>query len=148
MTSSWLSHNIPQKKQTDKDFMKLNKLASKNRVTTCKALYTMKKDVDIRLKEAKPKPQPTFPASRKQISIAVEYSSAFEGARHHRLSSYDITYGQANRPQTPIRTIVNNHYGSIAELQQSKKNSSILTLKKQLKQKAPPRGHTRASSAL
>jgi len=50
VTSSWVSYNIPQKRQTDKDFMKLNKLASKNKVTTCKALYNLKKEVDVRLK--------------------------------------------------------------------------------------------------
>lgn len=52
------------------------------------------------------------------------------------------------RPQTPIRTIINNIYGSVAELQQSRKNSQILVLKKELKKKAPPRNHTRASSAM
>ena len=44
-------HNIPQKKTTDRDFMKLNKIATKNKITTCKAVSGLKKEVDVRIKE-------------------------------------------------------------------------------------------------
>jgi hypothetical protein len=49
VTSSWLTHNIPQKKTTDRDFMKLNKIATKNKITTCKAVSGLKKEIDVRI---------------------------------------------------------------------------------------------------
>jgi len=52
-----------------------------------------------------------------------------------------------NKPSTPIRSLINNSYGSFAELSQNHKNKSILMVKKELKNKVAPRGHTRASSA-
>lgn len=52
-----------------------------------------------------------------------------------------------NKPSTPIRSLINNMYGSFAEVSQNHKNKSILTIKKQLKHKEAPRGHTRASSS-
>jgi hypothetical protein len=42
----------------DKDFKTLNKIASKNKVTTCKALYQMNKVIDVRLNNPNPNQKP------------------------------------------------------------------------------------------
>jgi len=116
----------PQKTPYDKDYKKLNKIASKNRVTTCQQQYVMRKMVDLRLKEPRSKnstPQ-TF-ATNSQIHQAHSLAnqayqlqgSSMDGqsetkshgrSAHYLPTKYDVAYGMANKPSTPIRSVINN----------------------------------------
>ena len=52
----------------------------------------------------------------------------------------------SNRPSTPIRTVVNGVYGSVAEFDIESRSKMITSQKRLEKVMQPPRGHTRASS--
>ena len=57
-----------------------------------------------------------------------------------------FAYGKANRPSTPIRTVINGVYGTVAEYELTCRNSTISSQKQLEKRMKPSRGHTRAST--
>jgi len=55
-------------------------------------------------------------------------------------------YGRANRPSTPIRTVVNGVYGTVASFDQTERSKNATSQRKIEKYTKPSRGHTRAST--
>jgi len=57
-----------------------------------------------------------------------------------------FVYGRPNRPSTPIRTVVNGVYGTVAEYEIGSRTKNITSQKKLEQVTKPSRGHTRAST--
>jgi len=57
-----------------------------------------------------------------------------------------FSYGKPNRPSTPIRTVVEGVYGTVAHFEHSARQTGIESQKKLEKFTKPSRGHTRAST--
>ena len=55
-------------------------------------------------------------------------------------------YGRPNRPSTPIRTVVNGVYGTVASFELTERSKNVTSQKKFEKYAKPSRGHTRAST--
>jgi hypothetical protein len=51
-----------------------------------------------------------------------------------------------NRPSTPIRTVINGVYGTVAQYEIDSRTKTITSQKKLEKYYKPSRGHTRAST--
>ena len=69
----------------------------------------------------------------------------FSTQRQHE-DDVKFVYGMSNRPSTPIRTVVNGVYGSVAEYDINTRSKNIVSQKKLDKVAKPSRCHTRASS--
>jgi len=63
-----------------------------------------------------------------------------------RTSQANFYYGKANRPSTPIRTVINGTYGAVAEYEAVTRNRQMNVLRKFAATAKPNRGHTRAST--
>ena len=57
-----------------------------------------------------------------------------------------FVYGKANRPSTPIRTVINGVYGTVAEYELGCRTTTITSQKTLERKMKPSRGHTRAST--
>ena len=67
--------------------------------------------------------------------------------RHRTEDLFDIgAYGRPNRPSTPIRTVVNGVYGTVAEFEIGSRNNGIVSQKLAEKVTKPSKAHTRAST--
>ena len=55
-------------------------------------------------------------------------------------------FGRPNRPSTPIRTVVNGVYGTVAEFEINNRTSGIVSQKRAEKTTKPSKAHTRAST--
>ncbi len=73
----------------------MNKLAIKQRATTCRKQYDFRQTVNARLKD---------PRLRSEL------------ATNHNLDE-GHTFGTANRPSTPIKAVVEGFFGEVAEHQ-------------------------------
>ena len=93
--TKWQVHqNSAIKKKDPRDFKKLNKMSLRGGSVTAKDQYQFRATHDARI--------PFGVTSQKQIMLPEE----------------SHTYGKRNRPQTPVGSIIQNHYGetSAAEL--------------------------------
>lgn len=109
MTSEWVStqHSSHHGKVYDKDFKKLNKIATANRVTTCRDQYRLRQHLGdhVRIKD----PNQTL------------RSQAFE--RGAVRVDHAASYGKPNRPSTPIKDVVNEEYARASQQHQAMKNA-------------------------
>ena len=55
-------------------------------------------------------------------------------------------YGRPNRPSTPIRTVVNGVYGTVASFEMTARSKDATSTRKLERVTKPSRGHTRAST--
>ena len=55
-------------------------------------------------------------------------------------------YGRPNRPSTPIRTVVNGVYGTVASFELTERSKCVSSQKRLELGTKPSRGHTRAST--
>ena len=55
-------------------------------------------------------------------------------------------YGRPNRPSTPIRTVVNGVYGTVASFEMTARSKEATSCRKLERVTKPSRGHTRAST--
>ena len=53
VTKEWVATSSSQQKRkaNDKNYMKLNMLATKHKATTCKEQYNLRKKIDVRIPE-------------------------------------------------------------------------------------------------
>ena len=66
--------------------------------------------------------------------------------RMHQEEDVQLAYGRPNRPSTPIRTVVNGVYGTVATFEITERSKGIESTKRFEKNMRPSRGHTRAST--
>ena len=92
ITRSWNQHETTEKGKNDKDFKILNKKAIGSKATNAKTVYNFRKQADVRIKE------PTLGAHKLL-----------------HLPEQGFTYGKPLRPSTPIRDVIGNFYGDVAE---------------------------------
>ena len=90
--SNWQFHGQSQKSRPDRDFKKLNKLSVKERACNARDMYQFRKTTDARMKEA----------------------TGHQG-KSKRLPPTEFTYGMPCRPSTPIRDVMGNFFGEMAE---------------------------------
>ena len=92
MVSKWKVHNQSRKGLPDRDFKELNRQAIKGKAVTANTQYTFRKfhGASVRLKE---------PARQGGIYLPEE----------------EFTYGKSNRPSTPVKAVMSNFYGDVAE---------------------------------
>ena len=90
--SNWKFHGQSRRSQPDRDFTKLNKMSVKDRACNARDMYQFRQTHDARIKEASGIPQ-----------------------KRHRLPPQDFTYGIPLRPSTPIRDVMGNFFGEMAE---------------------------------
>ncbi len=57
-----------------------------------------------------------------------------------------FAYGKANRPSTPIRTVVNGVYGTVADYELSARSKGFASSRRLEQVIKPSRGHTRATT--
>jgi hypothetical protein len=95
ITTSWLYHmsKLNDDKHNPRDFKKLNKFAVVGGMVTSKDNYQFRKTHDARI------PFGLNALKRHGVSLP---NDAFR-------------YGRANRPQTPVKGIILNHYGETAK---------------------------------
>ena len=66
---------------------------------------------------------------------------------HTELDKFkDVAFGKSNRPQTPIRTVVNGVYGAVASFEISNRVTGIESKKRINSSVKPSRKHTRATT--
>jgi len=117
VTSEWMTHDLKQKSlPNDKNFKVLNKLATKNRVTTAAAQNRFRQKVDVRLKD----PLPLIKYAQEHRRVGLHYRTSSQ-----QQEDVQYVYGMPNRPSTPIRTVVNGVYGIVAEYEQSNRQTEI-----------------------
>ena len=139
MTNQWRTHKIQgQKTANDVDYKRLNRLASKNRVTTAKDSYALRKlarkevalpDVSQKTKVFHNRRASEQPALRLSADVGASY------------------FGMPNKPSTPIRTVICGTYGNAAEYDQLHRNAAIKAEVRAEKCKPGPRAPTRAMTA-
>lgn len=93
MLTNWTPHQQTFKKQTDKDFKELNRLAIKNNATTSDQQYNFRQQVNARLKDP-----------RRDLQSGQSQFRFDENSR----------FGTANRPSTPIKAVVEGFFGDVA----------------------------------
>jgi len=134
VTNQWRTHKkVEAKTANDVDYHRLNKLASKNRVTTAKDSYQLRQ------------------FARKTIALPDVSSKTKSHIRMTsqplRLADDPYRFGMPNKPSTPMRTVICGTYGNAAEFDQLNRNAQI---KRDLifeKSKPGPRAPTRAMTA-
>ena len=130
VTSHWVTHKQSTKGgPLDHDFKKLNKIATKHRVTTCQGQYNMRKSVDVRLRD----PRETIRHGKVAPNEMNEYLQD------------DFYFGKANRPSTPVKDVVNSLFGNQAELKQVQTNFINDAIQEEQRRMTGSRAHTRAS---
>ena len=136
MTSNWQTFQMPQQQRpNDKNYRALNKLATKQRVTTSAAQYRFRQQQDVRLAN---------PLSRQayiEKNVPMQYHS-----RTLSDSQDNFAFGMPNRPSTPIRTVVNGVYGVVADFEITNRQADIAQNKRTEKVTKPSKAHTRAST--
>jgi len=135
VTSTWVWKQTPRETQTfEKDFKRLNKVATQSRITTSIGQYQMRKELALssryRLKTPKG-------PRRNILSESMPLTPDARGVCH----------GVRNRPPTPIAKVVECYYQNVAELDQSVKNLAHDTLLTRIQKFKGCRPHTRASMA-
>ena len=93
LTTVWKYHNSSNLGKNDRDFKKLNRMSLQYKATDSHKMYNFRKFVDARLRP--------FDASRTNNAI--------------RLPEDDFTYGAPVKPSTPIKEVLGNFYGELAE---------------------------------
>ena len=93
MTRSWKIHKSSSDVIPPQDFIRINKLAIKMNAANYNAFKDFRKNIDIKQK------------------IKHGYID-----RKIYLPKEGFTYGKPNRPPTPIKDIINNNYGNLAEI--------------------------------
>ena len=135
LTSQWRTHKQqPAKTANDVDYARLNRLATKNRVTTARDSYNFRQ------------------AARGTVALPDKTSP---NTHHNRRQSYQPMqmsepvnpFGMPNRPSTPIRTVICGTYGNAAEYDQLNRNAQIMHEMKVEKGKTGPRAPTKAMTA-
>mgnify|MGYP000182749423 FL=1 len=131
MTSEWISADlVPQKKRVyDKDFKRLNKIATKAKATTCQDQYAMRQTIgnQVRIKD------PNYSMMKQH---------------HQKHSSHGVKaewFGKPNRPSTPIKDVVNEQYARVAEQRQAIKNHMNEESFRSSNKFRGARSHTKAS---
>ena len=87
LISCWQSHRSSSVAKADKDFQKLNALSVSEKACTSSQQYKFRKNFDVRIQSAHVKNRQGVP---------------------------DITYGNENRPSTPMKAVLSNFYGEFA----------------------------------
>jgi len=156
------------------DFRKLNKEASKNRITTAKELTTFKTSVQklesLKSLQLNPfrssrifKNQNDLPATRQQLTeLQIDEYGGDKGkeinprpksqaeksatATHRRVVS-NITYGTHSKPSTPIKSVIVNYFAAVAELEGKRRQEEYRAELKEKKLPSLSNRHTRASSS-
>ena len=91
VTQNWNAHvQTSTKVPEPRDFKKLNKMCIKEKATDAKANREFRNHHDAR----------------------IPYGVVNQ--KHNRMPSSDFIFGKANRPQTPVDTIISNRYGEAA----------------------------------
>ena len=98
LLTNWTFHQQTKTNKTDKDFKELNRLAIKNKATTSDKQYNFRQQVNARLKD---------PASRRDLDIKYPFGE-------------DTRFGNANRPSTPIKAVVEGFFGDVAAVETKK----------------------------
>ena len=112
LTNQWRTHKISGPRHAnDVDYKRLNRIATKNRVTTAKDSYSLRK------------------MARKDVALP-DVSSKTKSFHSRKLScnplalSAEVNYfGMPNQPSTPIRTVICGTYGNAAEYDQLNRNA-------------------------
>ena len=116
-------------KTYDKDFMRLNKIATRNKVTTCQQQSQLRN------------------AMGDYVRLRDPHASAMRSSQRGPVRAYEHDYfGKANRPSTPIKDVVNSRYGSHAEAVQTLKNEHNESVFLQQGKFKGERKHTRATA--
>ena len=100
VTSSWKFHDLSKKARPDRDFKKLNKMSVGGHAVNAREMYEFRKAHDARMKE---------PTGLQKQTI--------------RLPEEGFAYGKPNRPSTPIKGVVGNFFGELAEMEMNDKYS-------------------------
>ncbi|CAI2374087.1 unnamed protein product [Moneuplotes crassus] len=90
--SNWKFHGRSSKHKPDRDFKKLNKMGLKSKATNARDIYKFRQQHDARVKEPK-----------------------IGAGRRNNLPPEEFTYGIPCRPSTPIRDVMGNFFGEMAE---------------------------------
>lgn len=95
-----MTHDDTMHRSYDKDYKRLNKLATANRVTTCIDQYKFRNfyATNVRLKD---------PNASVMRSLALQ-----KGA----IRPEHEFFGRPNRPSTPVKNVVNFDFGTSAEV--------------------------------
>lgn len=101
LTSDWQLSKPNYRTETHRDFQKLNKVSLRCGVTSPKDVKQFRMNTDIRIKKKFGKP--TNLSALNTIASAQDLSPAKK------------PYGRPNRPQTPLKGIINGTYGNEAE---------------------------------
>ena len=118
ITTSWKTHSAKQTSDDNnpRDFKKLNKRAILDGMITAKDNYKYRKTHDNR----------------------IPFGLDALKTRGLSLPNETFTYGRRNRPQTPVKGIILNHYGETAGNELQQKYKAI----KDYKRHASPRNNT------
>ena len=90
--SNWKFHGQSKRSKPDRDFKKLNKMSIKDKACNARDMYQFRQTHDARMKEASGFPQ-----------------------KNNKLPPEEFTYGMPLRPSTPIRDVMGNFFGEMAE---------------------------------
>ena len=105
MTSDWQVHSKqPARYSNDVDYKRLNKMAPKNRITTCQSSYRFRQSNKSVM--TIPEKKIVHPLHNRKPSLQIQMSLDPECA---------YSFGMPNRPSTPIRTVICGTYGNVAE---------------------------------
>lgn len=122
---------VPKKRQVyDKDFKRLNRIATKAKATTCQEQYAMRQSIggQVRIKD------PNESMMKQHLK------------KHGAGPLIAEWFGKANRPSTPIKDVVNEQYARVAEQRQAIKNHCNEECFRATNKFRGSRSHTKASS--
>lgn len=109
-------------------------MATKYRVVTSDQAYRFRQSCDgVRIND--PHAKRTY--MDKNMPSHMRYASELDD---------ESTFGRPNRPSTPMRTVVNGVYGTVAEFEIENRTTDIVSQKKAEKRTGPSKAHTRAST--
>lgn len=97
MTSEWIYDEKSQEapKVYDKDFKRLNKIATASKVTTCLDQYQMRKKLDSHIRIRGPGES----AMRKSYMVSTV-----------DVREIDSAFGRPNRPSTPMKSVMSHQF--------------------------------------
>ena len=90
--ANWRFHDQSRTTMPDRDFKKLNKMSVKEKAVNAREMYKFRQSHDARMKEG-----------------------SNIGHIRKRLPPQEFVYGQPLRPSTPIRDVMGNFFGEMAE---------------------------------
>lgn len=107
MTSEWIydEKSLEAPKVYDKDFKRLNKIATAKKVTTCIDQYKLRKHLDSSIRIKAP-----GESSMRKTFADITPRQAENG------------YGRPNRPSTPMKAVMSGHFEAVAAVEQEWKN--------------------------